>query len=127
MTSYPDYLVHGSYAHSGYLDGLQGRDPNPAVEGLRDYDLGWLAGANDKDSKEKHQALECHFIAKGHKVRVPTGKAYKVTVQRYVAPRGAHVSLKGEFVPPQPAKVVWAGTGGYWSETEAFKVEFLAE
>jgi len=44
-----------------------------------------------------------------------TGRTYKVKIHDFY-PMAPAYEYHGEFKRPEPAKVIWPGTGGYWSE-----------
>ena len=113
---------------AGYLDGLRGIDPRPGPD-AEDYEEGWLHGAEDRASGVPDRFLEppsglCRgatvTIPKGVEVRTTShglrlaGRNYKVKIHD-VYPMVPAYRYHG-FVRPSPAKIVWPGTGGYWSE-----------
>ena len=138
MTDGYDYPEHSSVAHWGYLDGIQGRNPNPRCEGWSDYDEGWLRGAEDQHDAQKKAFLTPTTLKRGSKVLVPkgtprhstkdglreAGRSYTVVLHNVYPAVGAYMCLRDGFVYPRPAKALWAGTGGYWCETDA---SFLIE
>lgn len=144
----PEEIGYCSWAHHGYLDGILGRDPNPRLEGATDYDAGWLQGQEDKNKPEKLQVLEAPAVKKGDTVLIPkgtdiwstrkgatvkAGRNYKVKLHDVTAHTWARFDSRGSrtheasFIPPQPARVLWAGTGGYWCEADAHNVTRVEE
>lgn len=113
---------------AGYLDGLRGIDPRPGND-ARDYETGWLHGAEDRAAGVPDRFLEPpEGLHRGATVTVPkgievkttlhgvrtTGRTYKIKVHDVYPMVPAH-EYHG-FRRPEPAKVIWPGTGGYWSE-----------
>lgn len=137
MTDY-DYGGTYSWAHYGYLDGIHDRDPNPRLTGVDEYDTGYLHGLEDKDNPEKLKVLEPSKLKKGVTVRVPKGtqihsmkdghrevkRATTVVLHDVSPPTPSYYdSYRGEFSPPKPPEVLWAGSGGYWCRASAQDVE----
>lgn len=127
-----------NWAHEGYMDGLQGKEPDAQLAGLNEYDDAWLIGTQDRDKGVKPTAypfLEKRpelrgrmvIVPKGVMVKVigkdpkPAGKTYKVKVDHMLSPCAAYWDTscgwnRKELVRPRPAAVCWAGAGGYWAE-----------
>ena len=118
--------------HRGYMDGLQGLDPDPEATRLEEYETGWLYGLKDREAgKPVRDVLSDPLFKRGDKVRVqkgtlvwsthpqtsgkyPTGRTYSVML--HDCPRGtpAYIDHREGFVPPKEGEALWAGAGGYW-------------
>ena len=130
-----------NWAHEGYMDGLEGKDPNADLTGSWDYDTAWLIGCQDREagvkpsdfgygSETPNLAGREIAIPKGTIIKTigkepkPAGRTYKVKVHHMISATtawfGNHHWGKDEenFVRPQSAKVCWPGTGGYWTEAD---------
>jgi len=128
----------GDNVHLGYMCGLRGEDPEDGYgEG---YELGWLAGAEDRAAGKKAIGLgyiadeylpvkpgDVVTIPKGVVTKTigkppkPAGRTYKVKVDHTLP--GSNAYLEGNafrrgVVRPTGPKVRWAGTGGYWAEAD---------
>lgn len=130
----PEDLRYCSYSHWGYLDGILNREPNPRFEHCTEYEMGWLHGQEDQNNPERLKVLEAPTVKRGDTVTVPKGTAiHSMKVGNTTAGRTYSVKLHdvygmiqagfdGGFVHPKPARVLWAGTGGYWCEANVFDV-----
>lgn len=125
--------------HLGYMRGLRGEDPEEGYHG--EYELGWLAGAEDRAAGKSDAAYlgfredrdlpikpgDTVTIPKGVVVKTigkppkPAGRTYKVRVDHILSGSNAYLegnAFRREIVRPTSPKVRWAGTGGYWSEAD---------
>jgi len=145
MTHNPVYDYGGqiySYAHYGYLDGIQGRDPNPRLEGVPEYDEGWLRGEADRDNPERLSVLDEVVIKKGDTVLIPKGtlrhsmkdgnrplgRTTKVTLHDVYPMIPAYIDHRtNDFTYPEAPKVTWAGAGGYWCRADVRAVTKVEE
>lgn len=127
-------------AHCGYLDGLRGTAPDPELQNLGEYAEGWLHGNEDRENgvpdlfKDPDPGLK-----RGATVKIPKGtRVHTVSSGERLTGRGYHVQIHDvyqvipayrdrTFIRPVPAKVVWPGTGGYWSTANARDVELVTE
>ena len=120
--------MYDTYVHLGYLAGLRGQEPDPLLDRLRDYETGWLHGTEDRAAGVPDRFQEApQGLAKGSSVMIPkgctvrtfrgdrtAGRTYRVRIHDVYGVNPAHIGLEG-FVRPEPARVIWPGTGGYWS------------
>lgn len=127
-----------SWMHEGYLDGLNGQDPNPEMDRTNDYADGYLAGMADREAGVKPRKYTGYTselpVAKGQVVTIPKGtviqhtgsgpakvarRTYKVTVHHTCSGIGAYQDYHmGGVVRPSNPKVVWLGAGNYWHEVD---------
>lgn len=121
-----------NYAHTGYMAGLRGEAPDPRLENASEYAEGWLRGQEDRSAGvDSNRFLEAPSgLRRGAEVTIPkgttvktiyhgvrsAGRTYKVKIHNVYDIVPAHIGYDGKFVRPEPAKVIWPGTGGYWSE-----------
>jgi|WetSurMetagenome_2_1015567.scaffolds.fasta_scaffold278089_2 hypothetical protein len=127
-------LHNVSLTHKGYMAGLNGEDPDEMDSRCEEYELGWLAGAEDRE-KGFHAPKffgPCELpISRGSEVVIPKGvkvirgrvvsetkRAYKVRLHDVYNGVPAYVDwgCHRVVVRPTAAKVLWAGTGSYWAE-----------
>ncbi len=132
-----------SWTHAGLMDGLNGLDPNPRSEGLRDYDTGWLTGCEMRKNGfvipkyygycEEFETFKKSFV-KGSKVTIVKGTTIRhmgpgpdkvakrtYTVEAKLANNGSCAYIDhhtGEVVLPKNPIIGWAGAGSYWHEVD---------
>jgi hypothetical protein len=116
------------------MDGLEGEDPHETASKCEEYELGWLAGAEDRE--KGFQAPKyfgpCELpISRGSEVTIPKGtsvsrgrevhvtkRAYKVKLHDVYQGVPAYIEWgnRSNVIRPTSARILWAGTGGSWSE-----------
>jgi hypothetical protein len=123
-----------SLTHRGYMAGLNGEDPDELDSRCEEYELGWLAGAEDR---EKGFQVPKYFgpcdlpIRRGAEVTIPKGtpvkrgrtvqvtrRAYKVKLHDVYPGSPAYVEWDSRRAVTRPtaARVLWAGAGSLWAE-----------
>lgn len=130
-------MEHTKWAHKGYMDGITGADPDPKLEKSNEYSDAWLIGVADREagiepskymdtldrSELPVKRGDTVTIPKGTKIKTIyhgerlAGRTYKVELHNVYPAIPAHFEYGSrELRRPVPAKVIWPGTGGYWSE-----------
>lgn len=134
------------------MAGLKGENPDEAMAKSDDYSDGWLAGATERDRRLALGVAESEIVPKylgpcaelplkrGDEVFIPkgttvntihygerhAGRAYKVKLHDIhpgmPAYRDFHSRDAAYIQPPTTPKLLWAGTGGYWSEADLNEV-----
>lgn len=133
--------IHVSLGHKGYLAGLRGEDPDKRVERFEEYEDGYLHGCEDRKAGVKDVFQDPpEGLKKGSKVKIPkgitvkttyhgeriVGRTYTVTVHDVYPVQHGYREYGGrEFKRPEPAKIVWPGTGGYWSTAAVGDIEVI--
>jgi len=114
------------------MDGLNGADPNESASRCDEYELGWLAGAEDRQNGFQAPAYFglCELpIQRGAEVVIPKGTKIEHRGSVRESKRDSKVKLHDVYpgvpayiewgsqkvVRPTTAQVLWAGSGGYWS------------
>lgn len=116
------------------MDGLNGADPDESASRCDEYELGWLAGAEDRQNGFQAPAYfgPCELpIRRGAEVVIPKGtkiehrgivreskRDSKVRLHDVYPGGPAYVDYghSGEkVIRPTAAQVLWAGSGGYWA------------
>lgn len=134
-------LIDMSLTHRGYMAGLLGENPDKELERFEEYEDGYLVGCEDKKAGLKDIFQEApEGLKKGSKVKILkgskvkttyhgerlVGRTYTVTIHDVYQVTPAYREYGGrEFIRPVPAKVIWPGTGGYWSEAAVSDIEVL--
>lgn len=137
-TMHPDCSV----LHQGYMAGLKGEEPS---SNLQDYEDGWLAGAEDREKLGSDPVLPKYLgpcetpLKRGDEVSIPKGTTIS-TIYHGVRKAGRTYTVKlhdvypgmpayrdygyssGVIIRPTAPKLVWPGTGGYWSEADLNEV-----
>ncbi len=134
-------MIH-TLAHQGYLDGIEGKDPTSKSD---EYELGWLAGYEDREHGKKLAPfcgpVETLPVKRGDTVTIPrmtpisyrgatkeAKRSYEVTVHDVSQGVPAYVDYghfqEPKLVRPTMARVLWVGAGGYWSECDLREVKF---
>lgn len=134
-------MIH-TLAHQGYLDGLEGKDPTSKSD---EYELGWLAGYEDKELGKKLAPfcgpVEKLPVKRGDRVTIPrmtviryrgeskeAKRSYEVEVNDVDQGVPAYVDYchfqEPTLVRPTVARVIWVGAGGYWSSCDLADVKF---
>jgi hypothetical protein len=132
VTTMRSTLEDARDAHAGYLAGL--RDSALPSQVSEAFELGWYHGAADRDAgAEDRFGSMPPWVRRGVSATVPrgtivrrvgghsapAGRTYVVTIDHVLDLRPAYVSHHGEFIRPGPARIVWAGAGGYWADADA--------
>lgn len=127
------------WAHAGLMDGLNGLDPDPRLEGHlhhgnNDYDLGWLTGCEMRESGfvvpkyfgyvDNLPTILCDSqvtVTKGTRItslgpepEKIAKRTCKVIVRSVDNGSPAYVNHSGELVLPTNPKVRYAGAGRFW-------------
>lgn len=123
-----------SLTHQGYMAGLNGEDPDESASRCDEYELGWLAGYEDREKgiRPSKYLGPCELpIGKGSEVTIPKGTEVKRGSKTQVTRRAFKVKLHDVYpgvpayvewdsrknvVRPTVARVLWAGAGSYWAE-----------
>lgn len=123
-----------SLTHRGYMAGLNGEDPDESAARCEEYELGWLAGYEDREKGIKPDKYlgPCELpIRRGAEVIIPKGtlvkrgresratrRSYKVRLHDVYPGVPAYIEWDSRraVVRPTVARVLWAGAGSYWSE-----------
>jgi hypothetical protein len=131
MTNLRNYV---SLTHQGYMAGLNGKDPDKDYSRSDDYESGWLAGVEDREKGVQANKYlgPCELpIQRGAVVTIPKGtsvsrgrevhvtkRAYKVRLHDVYNGVPAYIDFRcqGTVTRPTAAHVLWAGSGGSWSE-----------
>lgn len=119
------------------MDGLNGEEPNESASRCTEYELGWLAGAEDREKGllPKQYMGPCELpIRRGAEVIIPKGTEVEHRGSTRLTRRDVKVRLhdvnpgapayidywhsKREVIRPTVARVLWAGSGGYWSRAD---------
>lgn len=124
---------HVSLVHQGYMSGINGEDPDEEAAKCSEYELGWLAGYEDRGKGMLPQKYlgPCDLpIHRGDEVVIPKGTAVehrgstkvtrrdtKVTLHDVYRGMPAYIGLDNRkvVIRPTDSQVLWAGSGGYWS------------
>lgn len=130
-------------AHKGYMTGLRGEDPDKELERFNEYADAYLIGCQDRETGVKPDLYAESLpegLKRGCKVRIKAGASVstiyhgtRIVPRNYVV-RKVHDVYPGVpayfdnhgFNRPKPAKIVWPGKGGYWSDTAVFNVEVVS-
>jgi hypothetical protein len=130
-------------AHLGYMTGLRGEDPDKDLERDSEYVEAWLLGCQDREAgvtPDLYSEVLPEGLKRGCKVRVKAGAEVKTIYHgTRIVPRNYVVKKVHDVYPmapayfdnhgfnrPTPAKIVWPGTGGYWSDTAVSNVEVVS-
>ena len=71
-------MASTNFIHEGYIDGLQGKSPNPELETSEEYRDGWLHGSKDRDDGMTADALLVPVtVGVGDTVTVPKGTSIR--------------------------------------------------
>lgn len=145
-TIHPD----SSAIHQGYMAGLKGENPDEVLAKSEDYSDGWLVGAEDRQRLLDLLVPEAEIVPKylgpctdlplkrGDEVIIPkgtlistiyhgerkAGRTYKVKIHDVYPgmPACRDYHSAGRIQRPTAPKLVWPGTGGYWSEANLNEV-----
>lgn len=116
------------------MAGLNGENPDELDSRCEEYELGWLAGAEDRENgiqADKYLG-PCELpIRRGAEVTIPKGtkvtrgrtvqvtrRAYKVRIHDVYNGVPAYVEWDSRraVIRPTAARVLWAGVGSLWAE-----------
>lgn len=132
-----------NYTHLGYMAGLQGQTPDPKLERSDEYATGWLHGSEDRAAGITAERFQEHpaNLKRGSMVKIPkgttvstiyhgvrqAGRDYLVKIHDVYPVVPAHLDYRRTFSRPTPARVIWPGKGGYWSEAAVTDVVVESE
>lgn len=135
-----------NWVHEGYMDGISGKEPDPELDRSDEYSKGWLAGASDREAGIAPPKFfgPCELPCKrGDEVTIPkgttvsnihhgvrkAGRTYKVKLHDVYPGVPAYIDYHHRSNPnedgvvrPTAPKLVWPGTGGYWSDADVNEV-----
>jgi len=135
-----NYSNSVSSTHDGYVDALNGLDPNPqhSYPGSS-YDAAYIIGCEDrqagvKPSKVEYFQTNSYPVKRGQEITIrkgtmvkafgkepkPAGRTYKVTLHDVCGGTVGYFEYSSSFGTqsfrrPEPPKVCWAGAGGLWT------------
>jgi hypothetical protein len=125
----PEFQRHNiSLTYQGYMAGLNGEDPDELDSRCEEYELGWFAGAEDREKgvrADKYLGPCDLSIRRGAEVTIPKGtpvkrgrvvqvarRAYKVKLHEVYNGAPAYVEWDSRRVTrPTAVRVLWAGAG----------------